>query len=322
MTKFKHLFLLDAFESLNLRLDTSLRLAWALAARGHDVLSTTAAGLSLRRGDPSSRALVTRLTFPGGEIGDCQRTPAGQMELCDFDAIHMRKDPPFDASYLALTWHLDTAGPSTRVYNDPAALRTVNEKLGILRFPEYIRPALYSANPQALADFVREEAGGDAILKPLTLFGGRGILRLQDSPDLTEILRRETADGPRLIQPFDKAIHAGEVRAFTVGGKALAFCLKKPGEGSFLANTSSGATLEPWQPDQATLTMVEDVAGRLYKEGMVFLGFDIIGGHLSEINITSPRLLTGVGDDTDYYQPMAAWVEEDLLRHHSMERKS
>ena len=68
--------------------------------------------------------------------------------------------------------------------------------------------------------------------------------------------------------------------------------------------------------------MVEDVAGRLYKEGMVFLGFDIIGGHLSEINITSPRLLTGVGDDTDYYQPMAAWVEEDLLRHHSMERKS
>ena len=147
---------------------------------------------------------------------------------------------------------------------------------------------------------------------------GGGVLRLnlqqQKEEQVLHILREETQNGQdmRLLQPFDQRIFQGEVRAFSVNGKALGWCLKRPHEDNFLANTRSGATLESYQPRIDEVALVEKVAQALVKDGVYFVGFDIIGNFISEINITSPRLLHGPDDTRDYYKEIAEELAKDL----------
>lgn len=310
-----HLFLIDALESLNKELDSSLRLMFELCALGHTVFTAEPRQLawhSLNHATATARAM----TF-GRNAKEFVAAPPAPKALGDFAAIHMRKDPPYDMDYIMTTWLLDAAPASTRIYNSPTALRTFNEKLAILRFPLATRPALVSADCDELLQFAETVAHGDAILKPLTLFGGRGVERLEVTKDRAKArqkLLEETANGThlRLIQPFDPNIFQGEVRAFTAFGKAIAWCLKKPSAGQFLANTRAGATLHSYDPPPEVEQRITDVAAALLKEGVVFAGFDVIGGFVSEINITSPRLLTPPGDEAPYYQQLADMVRRDL----------
>jgi glutathione synthase len=161
-----------------------------------------------------------------------------------FNGIHLRKDPPLDYAYLATTWLLDSlAASKTRVFNAPAAVRSINEKLGIFLFPDDSHPALVSADPQQLVAYLRNDCHGDAISKPLDSFGGRGVERISLSELSDEqaaaLLASHTEQGQRLrmLQPFCPEIFTGEVRAFAVGGTVLAWCLKRPAAGSYLANT-------------------------------------------------------------------------------------
>ena len=238
--------------------------------------------------------------------------------LRTFEAVHMRKDPPYDLDYVATTWLLDTALPSTRVYNSPQSLRRFNEKLAIFLFPQDCHQALVSCDPEALLRFVRNEAAGDAILKPLTLFGGRGVERLQleleGEMQILDKLGEATQHGRsmRLVQPFDKAVFAGEVRAFTAFGQPVAWCLKRPLTGNFLANTRAGAKLETYEPSDVEKERVTRIATTLLAEGVAFIGFDIIGGFISEINLTSPRLLKAPHDTNDYYDQLVSLIEADL----------
>ncbi len=311
-----HLFLIDPLESLNRDLDSSLRLMFELKASGHEVLVAEPRQLAWHSGTTGAMARCRPLTFKG----DAKTFAPGEPEnrhLPSFSAIHMRKDPPYDMEYIATTWLLDTATRTTRVYNAPSALRTYNEKLAILRFPAETKPALVSSNAGELMRFVEKEAKGDAILKPLTLFGGRGVERLElaKGKELVEAkLQEETAKGTqlRLIQGFDKAIYEGEVRVFTAFGEPIAWCLKKPASGNYLANTRAGAVLSSYEPTKAEVDRVTRVARTLLAAGVVFIGFDMIGGYLSEINITSPRLLTPPGDKKPYYRQLAKAVTADL----------
>lgn len=310
-----HLFLIDPLESLNKELDSSLRLMFELKALGHEVTVAEPRQLGWRTSS-HAEATVRVMTF-GASPKEFSPGPPSRRSLGDFAAVHMRKDPPYDLDYITTTWLLDAAPKSTKVYNSPASLRTYNEKLAILRFPEATRPALVSADPEALLQFAQQEAGGDAILKPLTLFGGRGVERLEVAKDPAKARARlieETANGVhlRLIQPFDQGIFQGELRAFTAFGKAVAWCLKKPASGQYLANTRAGATLHPYTPTADELRRVTAVAGTLWREGVAFIGFDVIGGFISEINITSPRLLAAPGDSTPYYAQLAGLVAKDL----------
>lgn len=309
-----HLFLVDPLESLNKELDSSLRLMRELVALGHGVWTAEPRQLAWATGGATARCRA--MTF-GKDAKDFH---AGAMEtknLGAFQAIHMRKDPPYDLDYIATTWLLDAAPATTKVYNSPAALRTLNEKLAILRFPAETRPALVSADVDELLRFAENEANGDAILKPLTLFGGRGVERLEVKKDRAKArakLVEETGDGAhiRLMQPFDHAIFQGEVRAFTAFGEAVSWCLKKPASGEYLANTRMGATLHRYEPQADELARVQKIARALWKEGVAFIGFDVIGGYVSEINITSPRLLAAPGDPTPYYQQLAKLVAKDV----------
>ncbi len=321
MPENRHLFIIDPLASLNLALDSSLRLMAALAARGAEIYVAEPRQLGWQKSEGQGHARTQRLRFKSAATSSApvpQFTPdpLSVRELGAFRAVHMRKDPPYDMDYIATTWLLDAVGSGTKVYNAPSALRGLNEKLAIFGCGEAARDAMVSADPEELLGFVEKQAGGDAVLKPLTLFGGRGVFRLSAEPRDAALqkLREETQDGasPRLVQAFDPAIFQGEVRVFTAFGEPIAWCLKKPSDGNFLANTRMGATLSPYSPRPDEQTRVLEVAQNLRKIGVEFIGFDLIGGFVSEVNITSPRLLAGPGDEADHYGRIADLVQKDL----------
>ncbi len=318
----KHLFILDPLTSLNLTLDSSLRMAFALTKAGCEVYACQNEHVSWRSHQPTATTQGALLQF-GDQVGELRFAAPQKMALDEFVAIHMRKDPPFDMNYIATTWLLDSVAPKTLIFNAPQALRGLNEKLATLLFPEETSDAIVSSDPEILLEFIESRCHGDAVLKPLNLYGGRGVqrLKLNSSPlerrQLLTQLRQETDNGKsmRLIQPFNSKIFDGEVRCFAFAGTPLAWCLKRPAPGNFLANTAAGATLEPYQPSSQEKQRVEKVAQHLLKRGVYVVGFDVIGGLISEINITSPRLLVGKGDDSQYYDDFARRVLDVVKKH-------
>jgi glutathione synthase len=313
-----HLFVIDPIESLNLQLDSSLRIMLELAKLGHQVFCCTPIQLSWSSTQASADAHCAQIKFKNGPSNFSLQHQVVR-PLKAFSAIHMRKDPPYDMDYIATTWLLDSVGATVKVYNAPQALRQYNEKLAILKFPRDCHQALVSSDPESLLRFVHDQANGDAIVKPLTLFGGRGVDRIQlkNGEDIARAQLVETTSNGhslRLVQPFDQAVFIGEVRAFSAFGEPIAWCLKRPAAGNYLANTRAGATLEHYTPNHTEVERVTRIARTLLKDGVAFIGFDLIGGYVSEINLTSPRLLQGPDDHHNYYEQIAALVAADLSR--------
>ena len=315
----RHLFVIDPLSKLNPKLDSTLKIASALSRLGHEAWCVTPADLSWPSSAVTAVVKARRLVFSSNATPTLG--PSSYHELAEtldaFAAVHIRKDPPFDENYLVLTWLLESGLGRTHLFNEPQALRALNEKTAIMLFPEVTEPAFISNNPDGLYHAWEKQFGGlDIIIKPMTLFGGRGVTKLTRSLFLNKNdallkLRELTEEGNswRIIQRFIDEVTSGEVRAFCVGGTPIAWCLKKPQNGQYLANTAAGATLHPYQPSASLHRMVSEVASRLYQWGISFVGLDIIAGKISEINVTSPRLLQGVGDTNDYYLPIASWIE-------------
>lgn len=319
MAHLRHLFVMDSVENLNLKLDSSLRLALALIREGHESYMTTIHGISWEFSDNKEglRIEATQL------LESKQETPILGTKMTlkgdDVDAVYMRKDPPFDMKYLSCTWLLSALSKKAKIYNDPQAIRDKNEKLIILDYQDYIHPVLVSSCEAEILDFVKKQCANDAIFKPLDLFGGRGVERLQlDKLDESSASLRineitENQQSLRIVQPFDKSIHEGEVRVFTAGEEIISWCLKVPAKGEFLANTRMGAQVLPYEPKQEEIDMVQEVSHDLLKKGVFLVGYDLIGGKISEINITSPRLLLPESiDSSPYYEKMAKLITKDL----------
>ena len=316
MAQHRHLFVMDSVENLNLKLDSSLRMAQALLQLGHECYMATMEELSwhMVNGREEVQARATTLTKSQEqtpEIGD-KRTLTGE----DISAVYMRKDPPFNNDYLSCTWILSALEKTSKVYNGSQVLRDKNEKLIILDYPEYIQNALVSSDPEEITTFIKEHCRGDGIIKPLDLYGGRGVARISlDDPECKDKLIENLGDSNkrRIVQPFDKKIHEGEVRVFTAGGEIVSWCLKVPEKGNYLANTRAGAEVLPYEPSADEIKMVETVSGDLMTKEVFLVGYDLIGGKISEINITSPRLLLPPEDDpSPYYKRLADLIETDL----------
>jgi glutathione synthase len=285
---------------------------------GHTIWICETRSLYWHSGEKEAACIASRLTFSGGPQ-EPRIEETGKKPLGFFQAVHMRKDPPYDLDYITITWMLDSAPASTRIYNRPEALRSYNEKLLLFKFPQQVKPAFFSANPDDIIDFIKECAGGDGIIKPLHLFGGRDVERVlvktaEEEAAARTVLAAQTQHGKsaRLVQPFDKSIYQGEVRVFTAFGETIAWCLKKPAAGQYLANTRMGATLHPYTPTADEAERVRIVAVELCKLGMPIVGFDVIGGYISEMNITSPRLLQAPEDHGNYYEKMATLFARDI----------
>lgn len=309
----RHLFVMDPLEKLDPVMDTSLRIAFALHQISHESYATTPWELSWQRGESCARAQCRKLEFKSDAGSAKARSDVEVFSLSDFSTIHMRKDPPFDMDYIATTWLLDTAHATSKVYNSPSGLRSINEKAIILRYPDAIAPALVSANPEQMLQFIKNECQGDAMLKPLNLYSGKGIhrLTLADSNEegILALLHNQTKGVLQmLLQPFDPAIFDGEVRVFAIHGEPIAWCLKRPAPGSYMANSSFGSTRHAYVPTPGECDLIKHISRDLLKYGIEIVGYDLIGGKISEINVTSPRLLTAPEDKNDYFKTIAEWL--------------
>jgi glutathione synthase len=301
----KHLFIIDHLENLNLKLDSTVRMAFCLDKKGCDVYFSFPDELKWEKEALSPVMAVYKCIFDSSPK-DFNLSQPIFMNIENFYGVYLRKDPPFDNNYLSLTWLLDSL---PQVHNKPRALRQFNEKLSISFFPEFCDKWLVTQKTEDIYDFCLKFCSGDAIVKPLHFHGGQGVFRLKlDDPQTQVIFERDKKQQFYIVQPFNADIFNGEIRAFTLAGIPIAWCLKKPAPNEFLANTSKGATCHPYHPTEEIYEMAKKIASTLFSQGILFSGLDIIGNKISEINITSPRLLSLDPDDLSYYNQIAEYL--------------
>jgi glutathione synthase len=227
----------------------------------------------------------------------------GERALKDFDAVLMRQDPPMDGEYLAATWLLERAeAEGARIFNCPRALRDHNEKLAIAEFPHLIPPSLVTSQSAALQAFIDRE--GDVILKPLDGMGGTGIFRVgRKDPNRNVILETVTALGRRRVmaQRYLPAIADGDKRILLVAGRAAPYALARyPRAGETRGNLALGGTGVARDLSAGDLAIAADLGPRLAARGLFLVGLDVIGEHLSEINVTSPTCMVEIHAQTGF----------------------
>ncbi|MCB1908505.1 MAG: glutathione synthase [Rhodocyclaceae bacterium] len=293
--------ILDPLDSLKAYKDSSVAIMRAAAARGHRVWSIQREHLCWREGRSSAHALPIE-TRP--DDAPWYRAGAGASRvLSEFDAVMMRQDPPFDFEYVAASWMLERAvGEGARVFNDPRAIRDHSEKLAIAEFPQFTATTLVTRDGDALQAFIDEL--GDVILKPLDGMGGSGIFRVRrDDPNRNVIV--ETLAGPGLhtvmAQRYLPMISDGDKRVLIIGGEVVPYALARiPRDGETRGNLAAGGRGVAMPLDAREREIAETLAPLLWSRGLLIVGLDMIGGHLTEINVTSPTCMVEIREQTGF----------------------
>lgn len=304
--------IMDPPETVLVDADTSFALMEAAEKAGHRVdhcLITDLFAGSRRVGARVRRATMSRK--PG-----TQPITLGAPEdvfLDEVDAVFMRKDPPFESNYLWATQLLEHARQKTVLVNDPRALRDANEKLYAMFFPELMPATLVASDKERIKGFMRER-GGQIVLKPLSGAGGDGVFLLREGDlNVNAIIETVTHVGRRvaMAQEFLPAVTRGDKRILLLDGEPLGAILRVPKKDDVRSNIHVGGTVEATDLDRDDLRIVETVAPRLRADGLYFVGLDVIGGKLTEVNVTSPtgiqqmQRLAGV----DLSAKVIAWTE-------------
>jgi glutathione synthase len=287
------LFIVDPLDLLALAGDTSYALMLEAEARGDEVWTCQVEHLGLESATAVTSAVRTRVVAADTPraaftIGDRQR-----FELAQFDAALMRKDPPLDVNYLHATWILDHARGQTVLVNDPRGLRELNEHLAVLRFPELTPTTICTRSAARLQEFLREQ-GGAIVVKPVDGFGGLGIFLVREGdPNASSIFETSTGAGTRwtLAQRYLPAAVEGDKRILMVDGEPVGAVLRVPAAAEARGNLHVGGRAVKTTVDEADRRIIAAISPLLRKYGQILVGIDVIGGMLTEINITSP---TGV----------------------------
>jgi glutathione synthase len=294
-------FILDPLPALKAYKDSSVAMMRELAKRGHAVHACTPAQLALRDGKVAAHASELAL-LADNDIWYDERGAAMQ-PLNEFDAVLMRKDPPFDVEFLNATLLLSRAkAQGARVFNDPQALRDHNEKLAIAEFPPYTVPTLVTRDLALLRDFHAEL--GDVVVKPLDGMGGRGVFRLRrDDPNLNAILETVSEYGTRslMAQRFIPEIKDGDKRVLLIAGKPVPYSLARiPKPGESRGNLAAGGTGRAQPLSAADRRIAEGLGPLLARRGLLLVGLDVIGEFLTEINVTSPTCFVEIVQQTGF----------------------
>lgn len=229
-----------------------------------------------------------------------------------FDAIIMRKDPPFDNEYLYSTHLLELAtNQGARVFNNPAAIRSWNEKLSVAKFSQFAPPFLVTSNNDLIRDFLTEHQ--DIVVKPLDGMGGSRIFRLKiDDPNISVILETITQFGQETImaQRYLPQIVQGDKRIIVINGEPLAYALARiPKAGETRGNLAAGGTGVAQPLSARDLEIATTVGKTLKKEGLFLVGLDVIGDYLTEINVTSPTGMVEIAAQTDDCKPAQVFMK-------------
>jgi glutathione synthase len=280
---------MDPIEGIAPKKDSTLAMMLAMQRRGWQIAMITLNDLKLRDGEPLASCCWLEV------FDDVQRwferKQTEQLPLADFDAILMRKDPPFDTEYIYATYLLEQAeARGTLVVNRPQSLRDFNEKLACAWFPQCTPPTLVTRNQQHLREFADEH---DAIvLKPLDSMGGNSIFKLaRNDANLSGLIELMTQNETRTVmaQRFIPEITAGDKRILLVDGEVIPYALARvPAEGEFRGNLAAGATGRGIELSERDRWLCQQIAPTLKDKGLIFVGIDVIGDYLTEINVTSP----------------------------------
>jgi len=282
------LFILDPLAKLKEYKDSSVAMMREAASRGHRVFACEVSDLRWIQG--VTRARVQHLEVREGHDWFSPLSVADQ-RLAEFDAVLMRKDPPFDVEYLAATWLLEHAErEGARVFNSPRALRDMNEKFAITEFPQFIAPTLVTRDLDAVRRFYAEH--GDIVVKPLDGMGGTGVFRLRaGDPNLNSILETLSHNGARSVmaQRYLPAISEGDKRILLIGGEVVPYALARiPKPGESRGNLAAGGTGRAQPLSESDRVIAETLAPVLAERGLLLVGLDVIGESLTEVNVTSP----------------------------------
>jgi glutathione synthase len=303
------LFVVDPLDRLKAYKDSSVAMMRELARRGHDVWATTQPEMGWwsdeRGGRVQARAHLLELApAPADEHAAWYvEREAGERELASFDAVLMRKDPPFDTEYLYSTFLLEAAQRhGARVFNDPRALRDHNEKFAITEFADYAAPTLVSRSPEAIRQFQRDH--GDIVVKPLDGMGGTSVFRLRpDDPNINVILETITRDGSRTVmaQRFIPEIRDGDKRVLLIGGVPVPFALARvPRPGESRGNLAAGGIGRAQPLTESDREIAAALGPVLAARGLLLVGLDVIGDYLTEINVTSPTCFVEIAQQTGF----------------------
>jgi glutathione synthase len=300
------LFVADPLESFKVYKDTSFTMMREAQRRGHRVSACEARGLLWQAGG-SVEAQVRDIHLTGTEPQWFVEQPhpgsGRRRALSAFDAVVMRKDPPFDAEYFYATHLLEQAErEGARVFNKPGALRDHPEKLAILEFQQFIGPTLVTREADEVRRFHAEHQ--DIILKPLDGMGGMGIFRVRDDGlNLGAIIETLNRDGAQtlMVQRFLPAIREGDKRVLVIGGKPVPFCLARIPQGNEVRGNLAVGGLGVAQPLSARdIEIAESIGPILAARGLLLVGLDIIGDSLTEINVTSPTCFREISDQSGF----------------------
>ena len=296
----KLLFITDPLESFKIYKDTTFAMMREAQRRGHTVAVCLPQDLVWQRGSQVT-ARVQDIVLTGDSTNWFQAQPLRSAALTAFDAVLMRKDPPFDSEYFYATHLLEQAErEGARVFNKPRALRDHPEKLAIMEFPQFIGPTLVTRDPQDIQRFHAEHQ--DIILKPLDGMGGMGIFRV--GPDglnlgsITETLNRHGAQSV-MVQKFLPEITEGDKRVLVIGGKPVPFCLARIPQGSEVRGNLAAGGKGVARPLSARDWEIAEALGPvLHSRGLLLAGVDVIGDCVTEINVTSPTCFQEIYDQT------------------------
>ena len=302
----RQLFVLDPLGQINPAKDSSAALMQAAHRAGDEVWACTPSDLIARGDEPLAIALPVT-PEPWITVGVAER-----QALAGFDVIWMRKDPPVDEAYLYATHLLEVAERAgVRVLNRPSALRSWNEKLGALRFSRWMAPTLVAGQVSELLLFAEEQQ--EIVLKPLGGRAGLGVIRVNgQAPGLKALLELVTEQEslPVMAQAFLPSVSEGDKRILLVDGDPLGAINRRPSAGEFRSNLAVGGQAEATELTERERQICAALAPALRAEGLFFVGIDVIGGMLSEINVTSP---TGVREvERLMNQPLADQTIERL----------
>ncbi|WP_172298785.1 glutathione synthase [Pseudoruegeria sp. HB172150] len=278
---------MDPIGPINIDADSTFRLAEEAQARGHELFYYTPEHLSWQEGRVTATGwplTVQRVKGDHFTLGERQ-----QVDLGDFDVVWLRQDPPFDMGYITTTHLLERLMPGTLVVNDPFWVRNCPEKLLVLQFPELIPPTTIARDLSVIRAF--KEAHGDIILKPLYGNGGAGVFRLDPNDrnlsSLHELFTGMSRE-PLIVQKFLPDVSNGDKRVILVDGEAVGAINRVPQPGETRSNMHVGGRAEKVELTARDREICETIGPVLKEYGQIFVGIDVIGDYLTEINVTSP----------------------------------
>ena len=300
---------MDPIETINIHGDSTFQIMLEAQSRGHAMWHYEVRHLTLSGRKVAAKARP--VTVERKEGAHYTFGPWEELDLSTMDVVHMRQDPPFDMAYITATHILEHIHPRTLVVNDPKSVRNAPEKLLVTHFPDLMPPTLIAWDPDAIRRFREEHR--DIVVKPLFGNGGAGVFHIKpDDENLVSLLEMHFARSrePLMIQRYEPRVRQGDKRIILIDGEPMGAINRVPAAGESRSNMHVGGRPEKTELTPREREICAAIGPALKDRDMIFVGIDVIGGYLTEINVTSP---TGIREIKRFGGPDIAGMIWDAI---------